>query len=90
NRLLGMAKEIMAQPDGRELDMLASTGEQVSVALLAIALQALGKQAVSYAGWHVPIKTDSAFTKARIRSIDDAKVRKDLNAGKIVMITGVQ
>ncbi|EOA05474.1 aspartate kinase [Herbaspirillum huttiense] len=90
NRLLGMAKEIMAQPDGRELDMLASTGEQVSVALLAIALQALGKQAVSYAGWQVPIKTDSAFTKARIRSIDDAKVRKDLNAGKIVMITGFQ
>lgn len=90
NRLLGMAKEIMAQPDGRELDMLASTGEQVSVALLAIALQALGKQAVSYAGWQVPIKTDSAFTKARIRSIDDAKVRKDLNAGKIVIITGFQ
>ena len=90
NRLLGMAKEIMAQPDGRELDMLASTGEQVSVALLAIALQALGKQAVSYAGWQVPIKPDSAFTKARIRSIDDAKVRKDLNAGKIVMITGFQ
>ncbi|MFX5521935.1 aspartate kinase, partial [Acinetobacter baumannii] len=58
--------------------------------LLAIALQALGKQAVSYAGWQVPIKTDSAFTKARIRSIDDAKVRKDLNAGKIVMITGFQ
>jgi aspartate kinase len=70
--------------------MLASTGEQVSVGLLAIALQALGKQAVSYAGWQVPIKTDSAFTKARIRSIDDAKVRKDLNAGKVVIITGFQ
>ncbi|ASU38551.1 aspartate kinase [Herbaspirillum sp. meg3] len=90
NRLLGLAKEIMAQPDSRELDMLASTGEQVSVALLAMALQAIGKEAVSYAGWQVPIKTDSAFTKARIRSIDDAKVRKDLNAGKIVIITGFQ
>jgi aspartate kinase len=90
NRLLGLAKEIMAQPDQRELDMLASTGEQVSVALLAMALQAIGKEAVSYAGWQVPIKTDSAFTKARIRSIDDAKVRKDLNAGKIVIITGFQ
>ncbi|MBB3211894.1 aspartate kinase [Herbaspirillum sp. Sphag1AN] len=90
NRLLGLAKDIMAQPDQRELDMLASTGEQVSVALLAMALQAIGKEAVSYAGWQVPIKTDSAFTKARIRSIDDAKVRKDLNAGKIVIITGFQ
>jgi aspartate kinase len=90
NRLLGLAREIMAQPDGRELDMLASTGEQVSVALLAIALQGLGKDAVSYTGWQVPVKTDSSFTKARIRSIDDAKVRRDLNAGKIVVITGFQ
>ena len=90
NRLLGLAKEIMAQPDQRELDMLASTGEQASVALLAMALQAIGKEAVSYAGWQVPIKTDSAFTKARIRSIDDVKVRKDLNAGKVVIITGFQ
>lgn len=90
NRLLGLAKEMMPQPDPRELDMLASTGEQVSVALLAIALQSMGKQAVSYAGWQVPIMTDSAFTKARIRSIDDTKVRKDLDAGKVVIITGFQ
>ncbi len=90
NRLLGLAKEIMPQPDPRELDMLASTGEQVSVALLSMALQALGKQAVSYAGWQVPIKTDSAFTKARIQSIDDARVKKDLEAGKVVIITGFQ
>ncbi|MDB5729521.1 MAG: aspartate kinase [Noviherbaspirillum sp.] len=90
NRLIGLAKEIMPQPDPRELDMLASTGEQVSVALLSMALQTIGKQAVSYAGWQVPIKTDSAFTKARIQSIDDAKVRSDLNAGKIVIITGFQ
>jgi len=90
NRLLGLAHEIMAQPDPRELDMLASTGEQVSVALLSMALHAIGKQAVSYAGWQVAIKTDSAFTKARIQSIDDAKVKRDLDAGKIVIITGFQ
>jgi len=90
NRLLGLANEIMPRPDPRELDMLASTGEQVSVALLSIALHAIGKQAVSYAGWQVAIKTDSAYTKARIQSIDDAKVKRDLDAGKIVIITGFQ
>lgn len=90
NRLIALAKEIQAQPDPRELDMIASTGEQVSVGLLSMALLALGKQAVSYAGWQVAIKTDSAFTKARIQSIDDEKVRRDLDAGKIVIITGFQ
>jgi aspartate kinase len=90
NRLIGLAKQIMDQPDPRELDMIASTGEQVSVGLLSMALMAIGKQAVSYAGWQVAIKTDSAFTKARIQSIDDAKVRADLDAGKIVIITGFQ
>jgi aspartate kinase len=94
NRLLGLAKEL--QPDAhtdslaRELDMLASTGEQVSVGLLSIALQAEGIPAVSYAGWQVPIQTNSAYTKARIESIDDAKVRADLAAGKVVVITGFQ
>ena len=90
NRLLGLAKEITGQPDPRELDMLAATGEQASVALLAIALQAIGKQAVSYTGWQVPIVTDNAYTTARIESIDDARVRKDLDAGRIVIITGFQ
>jgi len=90
NRLLGLAKEITSSPDPRELDMLASTGEQASVALLAIALQSIGKQAVSYTGWQVPVVTDNAYTKARIQSIDDTKVRKDLNAGRIVIITGFQ
>jgi aspartate kinase len=90
NRLIGMAKEIMGQPDPRELDMITSTGEQVSVGLLSMALLAIGKQAVSYAGWQVAIKTDSAHTKARIQSIDDVKVRRDLDAGKIVIITGFQ
>jgi aspartate kinase len=94
NRLLGLAKELSpaaTTPElQRELDMIASTGEQVSVGLLAIALQAEGMPAVSYAGWQVPIKTDSAFTKARIQSIDDARVRADLAAGKVVIITGFQ
>jgi aspartate kinase len=90
NRLIGLAKEIMAQPDPRELDMIASTGEQVSVGLLAMALLARGKDAVSYTGWQAGIRTDSAFTKARIQSIDDTRVRADLEAGKIVIITGFQ
>src|SRR6478672_11448615 len=90
NRLIGLAREIMGQPDPRELDMICSTGEQVSVGLLAMALLAIGKDAVSYAGWQVAIKTDSSFTKARIQSIDDAKVRADLDSGKIVIITGFQ
>ena len=94
NRLLGLAKELSpAKPDdayGRELDALAATGEQASSALLAIALQAEGMAAVSYAGWQVTIKTNSAFTKARIESIDDAKVRADLDAGRVVIITGFQ
>jgi aspartate kinase len=94
NRMLGLAKEL--QPERidaaamRELDMIAATGEQVSSGLLAIALQAEGLESVSYAGWQVPIKTDSSFTKARIESIDDARVRADLAAGKVVVITGFQ
>jgi aspartate kinase len=94
NRLLGLAKEL--SPDyataetRRELDMIAATGEQASVGLLALALQAEGMPAVSYTGWQVPVKTDSAFTKARIESIDDERVRADLAAGKVVVITGFQ
>lgn len=90
NRLIGMAHDIMPEPHPRELDMLAATGEQVSVALLAMALHAIGKKAVSYTGWQVAIRTDSAFTKARIQSIDDVKVTRDLKAGRIVIITGFQ
>ncbi|WP_278652346.1 aspartate kinase [Pandoraea pnomenusa] len=90
NRLLGLAKEISAQPDPRELDAIAATGEQVSVGLLAIALKEAGVDAVSYAGWQVPIKTDSAFTKARISEIDDKRVMADLDAGRVVVITGFQ
>ena len=90
NRLLGLAREISAMPDSRELDMIAATGEQASSGLLAIALQAEGVQARSYAGWQVPIQTDSAFTKARITAIDDTRIRADLDAGKVVIVTGFQ
>jgi aspartate kinase len=94
NRLLALAKEVAPprQTDAmsRELDMLASTGEQVSVGLLSLALQAEGLEAVSYAGWQVPIRTDKAYTKARIESIDDKRVRADLAAGRVVIITGFQ
>ncbi|MBK6322841.1 aspartate kinase [Candidatus Aalborgicola defluviihabitans] len=94
NRLLGLAKELapstMNEAYGRELDMLAATGEQASSALLAIALQAEGVESVSYAGWQVPIRTNSAYTKARIESIDDARVRGDLENGKVVIVTGFQ
>lgn len=94
NRLLGLAKELApAKPSAnyyRELDALASTGEQASVALLAIALQAEGVAAVSYAGWQVPVKTDNSYTKARIESIDDKRIRADLDAGRVVIVTGFQ
>lgn len=90
NRLLGLAKEISPQPNPRELDMLASTGEQASVALLAIALHGENIDAVSYTGWQVPVKTDSSYTKARIESIDDERILGDLDAGRVVVITGFQ
>ncbi|VFR54554.1 Aspartokinase [plant metagenome] len=90
NRLLGLAREIAADPDGRELDMLAATGEQASSALLAMALQAEGVKARSYTGWQVPVRTDSSYTKARISSIDDARIRGDLDAGRVVVVTGFQ
>ena len=94
NRLLGLAKELMPEALStearRELDMIASTGEQVSVGLLALALQAEGTPAVSYTGWQVPVRTDSAYTKARIAAIDDARIRGDLAAGRVVIVTGFQ
>ncbi len=94
NRILGLAKELAPSAYTpavlREMDMIACTGEQVSVGLLALALQAEGMEAVSYSGWQVPIKTDSSYTKARIESIDDVRVRADLAAGRVVVITGFQ
>jgi len=90
NRLLGLAREISSMPDGRELDMIAATGEQASSGLLALALQAEGVKARSFAGWQVPIRTDSAFTKARITEIDDARIRAELDKGGVVIVTGFQ
>ena len=90
NRLLGLAKELSSSPNPRELDQIAATGEQVSSGLLAIALQEQGIDAVSYSGWQVTVHTDSAYTKARIMGIDDTKIKKDLDAGRAVVITGFQ
>lgn len=90
NRLLGLAKEISLDPDPRELDQIASTGEQVSSGLLALALKMQGVPAISYAGWQVMIRTDSAHTKARIQGIEKEKVLADLAQGKVVVITGFQ
>ncbi len=90
NRLLALAKELSPEPDGRELDVIASTGEQVSVGLLALALQNLGLKARSYTGWQVKIQTDSAYTKARIVAIDDSLVRRDLAEGFICVVAGFQ
>jgi aspartate kinase len=90
NRLLALAKAITPHPSGRELDMIAATGEQVSSGLLAVALHAEGVPACSYAGWQVPICTDSAHTKARITAIDDNRIRRDLAADRVVIVTGFQ
>ncbi len=90
NRLIALAKEVSPDPDPRELDVIASTGEQVSVGLLAMALKDLGIKARSYAGWQVPIITDSAFTKARIESIGRDRIMSDLAAANVVIVTGFQ
>jgi aspartate kinase len=90
NRLIALAKDIQAQPDPRELDVIASTGEQVTIGLTAMALQARGLKARSYTGAQVRILTDSAYTKARIISIDEQRMRADLNAGYIVVVAGFQ
>ena len=90
NRLIALAREIMPEPDQRELDMVTSTGKQVSIGLLSMALMQLGKEAVSFTGWQVPVKTDASHTKARIQSIDDKRIRECLDQGKIVIIAGFQ
>lgn len=90
NRLLKLASEISSKPDPRELDVVASTGEQVTIGLLSIALQEIGLKAKSYTGAQVRILTDSAFTKARILSIDEANMRRDLDAGNVLVVAGFQ
>ncbi len=90
NRLIALAKEIQAQPDPRELDVMVSTGEQVTIALLSMALLEIGVQARSYTGGQVGILTDNAHTKARILSIDEHNMRADLKAGRVVVVAGFQ
>ncbi len=90
NRLIGLARDIHATPDPRELDVVAATGEQVTIGLLAIALAELGVKAKSYTGAQVRVVTDNAFTKARILSIDEERLRGDLAAGTIPVVAGFQ
>ncbi|MBG7354138.1 aspartate kinase [Pseudomonas aeruginosa] len=90
NRLIGLANQIMEQPGPRELDVMVSTGEQVTIALLSMALIKRGVPAVSYTGNQVRILTDSAHTKARILHIDDTHIRADLKAGRVVVVAGFQ
>ena len=90
NRLLALARAVSANPAPRELDVIAATGEQVTIGLLAIALHELGLKARSYTGGQVRILTDNAHTKARILDIDEERVRRDLSEGTIVVVAGFQ
>lgn len=90
NRLVSLAKDICDPPKAREFDVLLSTGEQVTISLLSMALEARGCAARSYTGAQVHIRTDSAHTKARIMEIDGAKIRADLDAGRVVVVAGFQ
>src|SRR5690348_3012350 len=90
NRLIGLAKEIQAEPDPRELDVVVSTGEQVTIGLLCMALLERGVSARSYTGRQVGILTDDSHTKARILKIDDERLRADLAAGIVVVVAGFQ
>lgn len=90
NRLIALAKDISEDPDPRELDVILSTGEQVTIGLLAMALKAIGVPAVSFTGPQVRIGTDNAFGKARIQHIDDGKLRSALNSGKVAIVAGFQ
>ncbi len=90
NRLIALANAIQSRPDPREMDVLVSTGEQVTIALLCIALQKIDCPAKSYTGGQVRILTDQAYSKARILDIDDEAVRADLNAGRVVVVAGFQ
>jgi aspartate kinase len=90
NRLIALAREFQASPDSRELDVMVSTGEQVSVALLSMALIDRGARAKSYTGAQVRILTDNAYTKARILKIDEERLRADLREGYVVVVAGFQ
>jgi aspartate kinase len=90
DRLYGLARKIDPGVTGREMDVILSTGEQVTIALLSLALEKRGQPAVSYTGGQVNILTDSAYNKARILDIDSSRVKRDLDAGKVVVVAGFQ
>lgn len=90
NRLIGLAQQISERPNPRELDMILTTGEQVTIGLLAMALESIGVPAISFTGQQVGIKTDMAFNKARIQSINAPRIQAELDAGKVVVIAGFQ
>jgi aspartate kinase len=90
DKLIRLAQQVTQDPDEREMDVLISTGEQVSIALLAMALKALGADSKSYLGFQIKIATDSAFGKARITGIDSEKLMNDLKSGRIVVVAGFQ
>jgi aspartate kinase len=90
NRLIALAKEVQPHPDDRELDVVASTGEQVTIGLLSMALLELGVASRSHTGWQVKVTTDSAFTRARIVSIDEQRLRADLKDGRVAVVAGFQ
>ena len=90
DRLLGLTRELSSRPDPREQDMVVSTGEQVAIGLLSIALKEIGIDAVSLTGWQVPIYTDAAHTKARIKRIDTHRIHAELERGKVVVVAGFQ
>ncbi|NOR50281.1 MAG: aspartate kinase, partial [Desulfuromonadales bacterium] len=90
NRLVALSEEMCEFPSEREYDVLVAAGEQVSIALLSMALQSMGHKAKSYLGWQIPLYTDGTFSKARIKEIKDANIRKDLDNGTIVIVAGFQ
>lgn len=91
NRLTDLANAISdGNPDRREMDVILSTGEQVTIGLLSMALKQRGLESRSYTGWQIPLRTDSSHTKARIEEIDDANMRADLDAGRVVVVAGFQ
>src|ERR671914_546618 len=90
NRLIALAESLQKHPDPRELDVVASAGEQVTIGLLSMALMAIGVKAKSYTGWQVKVLTNSAFTKSRIIRIDEQAIRSDLKSGHVVVVAGFQ
>src|ERR1700756_1381356 len=90
DELISLAREINEQPPAREMDMLLSTGEQISIALMAMALESLGQPAISFTGAQIGIVTDSFHTKARIKNISTSRIRAAVDGGQVVIVAGFQ